>query len=366
MEKGEQIYKLPEGWIETRIDVLAVVLTCFTPRCRVYAIRAPSAGSRGTSGTTKKLSNMRVSIFLVLIFSTLLSFGQKKQVCFSFDDLPVVNYAIADSNFQKDLFNKLLLSLNTYKIPAIGFVNEGKLYENGHIKQYQVELLKSWINDGLDLGNHTYSHKDYNSVSLADYSKDILKGETITRQILDEKGKSIQYFRYPFLHAGNTKAKADSLSDFLKNRGYKIGAVTIDNEDYLFAFAYKRTKEKKDSSLMKQIGHEYIVYMEKKMKYYEMQAIKLFGRDISQILLVHASSLNSDYIDSLANMFQRNNYIFVNMDKALEDEVYKTDITVYGNWGISWIDKWALSQGKKGDFFKDEPVTPDYIKRLSE
>jgi type I restriction enzyme S subunit len=31
MEKGEQIYKLPEGWIETSIDVLAVVLTGNTP-----------------------------------------------------------------------------------------------------------------------------------------------------------------------------------------------------------------------------------------------------------------------------------------------------------------------------------------------
>jgi hypothetical protein len=65
-------------------------------------------------------------------------------------------------------------------------------------------------------------------------------------------------------------------------------------------------------------------------------------------------------------MFRKNNYVFVNMDKALEDSAYKTEINFFGKWGISWIDKWALSQGKKGDFFKDEPATPDYIKKLSE
>lgn len=309
---------------------------------------------------------MRTSIFLILVLNALTAIGQTKQVCFSFDDLPVVNYSNKDSSFQKDLFNKLVLSLKADKIPAIGFVNEKKLYENEKLSQYQVELLKSWIDNGLDLGNHTYSHIDYNSASLFDYSKDILKGETITKQILNNKGKSIKYFRHPFLHVGNTKAKADSLSDFLASHGYHVAPVTIDNDDYLFALAYKRAKDKKDMSLIMQIGHDYIDYMEKKLKYYEKQAYKLFGRNISQILLVHASSLNSDYIDSLAIMFRKNNYVFVNMDKALEDSAYKTEINFFGKWGISWIDKWALSQGKKGDFFKDEPATPDYIKKLSE
>jgi peptidoglycan/xylan/chitin deacetylase (PgdA/CDA1 family) len=309
---------------------------------------------------------MRVFILVTLLFSALLSSGQQKQVCFSFDDLPVVNYGITDSVFQKNLMGKLILSLKTYKIPAIGFVNEKKIYDKDGIIQYQVDLLKHWADNGLELGNHTYAHVDYNSTTFNEYSSDILKGETITKEILNTHGRSIRYFRHPYLHVGNTKAKADSLSSFLVNQGYHVAPVTIDNEDYLFALAYKRAMEKKDAGLMRQIGHDYIHYMEMKLIYFEKEAYRLFGRNINQILLVHASSLNADYIDSLAIMFQKNNYAFVNMDKALEDDVYKTDITVFGNWGISWIDKWALSQGKKGSFFKDEPTTPDYIKKLSE
>ena len=117
---------------------------------------------------------------------------------------------------------------------------------------------------------------------------------------------------------------------------------------------------------MTQIGQDYINYMEKKLNYFEKQANRLFGRDISQILLLHASSINSDYIDSLISTFKRNNYIFVNMDKAIEDKSYKTDITVFGKWGISWLDRWALSQGKKRDFFIEDPVTPGYITKLAE
>ena len=309
---------------------------------------------------------MRIFAFLVLFFPGLISFGQKKQVCFSFDDLPVVSYGITDTSVQKALIDKLILSLKKNKITAIGFVNEKKLYTGKVINRFQLELLECWVNNDLDLGNHTYSHPDYNSTSFNDYSQDILKGETITKHLLNSKGKSIRYFRHPFLHAGNSKIKADSLNDFLSNHGYRVAPITIDNEDYLFALAYKRAKGKSDENLRIQIGQDYVSYMEQKLKYFETQAYKLFGRNINQILLVHASSLNSDYIDSLATMFRKNNYIFVNMDKALEDEVYKTDIKVFGNWGISWIDRWALTQGKKGDFFKNEPVTPDYIKKLAE
>ena len=217
----------------------------------------------------------------------------------------------------------------------------------------------------LELGNHTFSHPDYNLVSFKDFKQDLLKGETVTRAVLSKNGKIIKYFRHPFLHLGNTKEKADSLDNFLSNHGYINAPVTIDNEDYLFAVAYKRAKVKKDTLLSKQIGHDFVNYIEQKLKYYETQSNRLFGRNIKQILLLHASWLNSDYIDSLAAMFKRNNYEFVSMDQSLEDHIYKTEITVYGNWGISWIDRWALSKGIRGDFFKYEPETPDYIKELS-
>jgi peptidoglycan/xylan/chitin deacetylase (PgdA/CDA1 family) len=309
---------------------------------------------------------MRIYISLILILLEFSVPGQKKQVCFSFDDLPFVSYGMDDTCNQKKMFDKLILSLKTNKIPAIGFANGKKLYKNDSLIYFQYSLLNDWVSSRLDLGNHSFSHFDYNNVPFQEYSKDILNGEHILKKILMSKGKSLQYFRHPFLHVGNSKTKADSLEQFLRANGYKVAPVTIDNDDYLFALAYKRTKEKNDTDLALKIGHDYVIYMEQKARYFEKQARNLFGRDINQILLLHASLLNSDYVDSLADMFRKNNYEFISMDKALEDKTYKTNVTSFGNWGISWIDRWALSQGKKGDFFKDEPTTPDYIKKLSE
>ncbi len=311
------------------------------------------------------VANVRSCLTIICIFITIISLGQNRKVCFSYDDLPVVSYGRTDSSFQKNLMKKLIGSLYRNKIPAIGFVNETKLHNKSGLIHFQVGLLESWVDVGLDLGNHTYSHPDYNTTPYSEFTKNILKGETVTKEILYRKGKKLKYFRHPFLHMGNSRERADSLNDFLTEHSYSIAPVTIDNEDYVFALAYHRAIAKKDKDLMIRIGRDYVEYIEMKLKYYERQANNLFGRNISHILLLHASLLNSDYTESLAGMFRKNNYDFITIEEALEDNAYRTEISSYGNWGISWIDRWALSKGKKGEFFKGEPSTPEYIVELA-
>lgn len=304
--------------------------------------------------------------WLSFIFSLLIvlqSHAQKKQVCFTIDDMPLVTYGITDTVYQKRMMDKIISALKSSGIPAMGFVNEVKLYNHDQLIPFQVQLLKSWLAAGLDLGNHTYSHPDYNTLSSANFFKEIIKGEQVTRKLMTVHNKKLAYFRHPFLHVGDTKAKSDSLNQFLAAHHYVAAPVTFDNADYLFAVAYKRAQDKKDDKLIKQIGDDYISYMEQKVLYFEKQSQALFARQIKQILLLHANALNADYLPALASMFQKNNYEFISLPQALQDEVYQTPITVYGKWGISWIDRWALSLGKKGDFFKDEPQTPEYIGR---
>ena len=102
--------------------------------------------------------------------------------------------------------------------------------------------------------------------------------------------------------------------------------------------------------------------MEKKLRYYEQESVKLFGRPIAQVLLIHASRLNADHIGQLISMITKNGYTFADLATVLKDEAYRTPITVYKKYGISWLDRWAISAGKSGDFFKDEPDVPPYIR----
>jgi peptidoglycan/xylan/chitin deacetylase (PgdA/CDA1 family) len=273
-----------------------------------------------------------------------------------------VSYGVSDTSFQSGVMNGLVHTLASEHIPAVGFVNEQKLYGSAGLLPFQVSLLERWIDSGMELGNHTYSHPSINNISCREFFSDVIRGETVTKELLKKQGKPLRYFRHPFLNVGNTKEKADSLSTMLAERGYTVAPVTVDNDDYLFAVVYHRALVKKDTSFAARIGRDYIAYMHNKLQYYEREAVTLFGRPIAQILLMHASRLNADHLEALVAMIRTSGYQFVDLATALKDEAYRTPVTVYRNFGITWLDRWALSQGKPGSFFKDEPDVPAYIR----
>jgi peptidoglycan/xylan/chitin deacetylase (PgdA/CDA1 family) len=287
--------------------------------------------------------------------------AQKPQrfIAVTIDDLPVVSTRKNLKNRQQ-ITKKLLNHITKAKVPAIGFVNENKLYTNDKRDEAQVDLLRSWLNSNLELGNHTFSHLSLHDNSLEKYEADILKGEIITKELLAAKNLKMRYFRHPYLWTGLSLEIKNDLGAFLSEHNYTIAPVTIDNSDWIFARAYDNAFDKDDKKLMKQIGESYIPYLEAKMDYWERQSVKLFGREIKQILLLHANFINSDYFDDIAKMLKKRNYQFVTLENALTDEAYKLPDTFVKRNGISWLHRWALDKGKE-NILPDEPKTPDFV-----
>jgi peptidoglycan/xylan/chitin deacetylase (PgdA/CDA1 family) len=308
---------------------------------------------------------MKSSLILIFFFSTLSIFAQQKKVAITIDDLPFVRLGSMTNRVLIGRTIKLLTALENQHAPATGFVNMGKTYNEGLLDSTRFNLLRLWLIKGFDLGNHTFSHPDYNQVSYSEFVKDIEKNEPLLNKLMIEHKSSLVYFRHPYLHRGNSKAKADSLADYLRSRNYVEAPVTIDNAEWIFAAAYDSVLKTKDEPLRISIGNDYITYMESKVKYYERQSDKLFGRNISQILLIHANSLNSDFMAELLQMFVNHGYSFISLSKALEDMAYQTADRYYKNGGISWLDRWAITQGKGKDFYKGEPLCPDSIMKLA-
>jgi hypothetical protein len=117
--------------------------------------------------------------------------------------------------------------------------------------------------------------------------------------------------------------------------------------------------------MISKIGTEYLVYMKQKLEYYESRSQVLFDRNIAHTLLIHANKLNSDYYGKLCEMLRSKNYEFITLETALKDDAYKTEDKFIGNAGISWIDRWALTMGKKRDFFAGEPLCPPGIMKYA-
>lgn len=304
--------------------------------------------------------NIRL-VSLILLFPFCLK-SQSKKVCLSVDDLTVVSYGIGDTAFTYGITRSLIETFDRYQIPAIGFVNESKVYTNDTIDASKVKHLHMWASKGYDLGNHTFAHLSYHKTPFEEYTAGVLKGELVTRPLLEQYGKELKYFRHPYLQVGLTQSSYDSLNQFLTDHEYVVAPVSIDNSDWRFAKAYSDAYKKGDTALMEKIGEAYVDYMEQVLIYYENQSEQLFGRVIGQVLLTHASYLNAQYLDDVMQQYVDHGYEFISQEEALKDPAYENEVTYFDNWGISWIDRWNLSQGKSRDIFKDEPKVPDFIK----
>jgi peptidoglycan/xylan/chitin deacetylase (PgdA/CDA1 family) len=286
----------------------------------------------------------------------------RREIAITFDDLPgvaMLRSQRCNSKAFEEVNRKLLRSIIANRIPAFGLVVEGNICQGQ--QRALPNLLGMWLDAGLDLGNHSFSHFDLNTTPLATYEADVVRGETVTRKVLQQRGKALRYFRHPFLHAGKDLATKRAFEKFLTERGYRIAPVTIDNQEWIFAEVYAVAKERKDKATADRVAAEYIKYMESVFDFFEKRSVEVTGREIKQVLLLHDNPLNADYLDELVRMMKRRGYSFISLDQALQDPAYRLPDNYAGPIGLSWIHRWGLT---KGMALKNEPPEPEFIATL--
>lgn len=286
-----------------------------------------------------------------------------REIAITFDDLPLGGPEVGLARI-RPMTAALLATLKQEGVTAVGFVNEGKLYKPGEIDE-RTAVLKDWLDAGHELGNHTFSHPSFQETPLAAFQEDVIRGETVTRMLLAEKGRTLRYFRHPFLRTGPTMEARAAFEKFLAERGYTVGPVTVENADYVYNAVYTRAKTKGDAETMRRMVEGYVRFTEAQLDFQEGIAQKLVGRPIRHVLLLHANELNAEALDELLDLFKRRGYRFVTLERALEDDAYRLPDTYAGRAGVHWPFRWARSLGIPIDWTQ-EPEPPEDVQKLYE
>ena len=171
------------------------------------------------------------------------------------------------------------------------------------------------------------------------------------------------YFRHPMTHTGDTKEKKEAIEKFLAERGYKVTPHTIENSDFIFNTAYVRAKQKKDEALMKKLREAYLEFNFAATDFAEQVSPKIFGREIPQLLLLHAIDINADCLDEMLRRYEARGYRFATLDEVMSDPAYQTKDTLVAQRGPTWLWRWNKSLGLNLSF-KDDPETPQWIMDL--
>src|SRR3974390_349015 len=103
-----------------------------------------------------------------------------REIAITIDDLPAGNANSMTGAEIDEMTAKLLGTLREQKVPAVGFVNERKLYKPGE-SDARIKALSMWLDAGFELGNHTFAHTSLNNVPLQFWEDDVIRGESVTR-----------------------------------------------------------------------------------------------------------------------------------------------------------------------------------------
>ena len=266
-----------------------------------------------------------------------------RRVAVTIDDGPVVNELSDLANFER-VSAGLIGALRAEQVPATIFINERQLNVPGQ-RDARVAVLERWLDEGFELGNHTYSHPSLNGVPLWQFGDDVVKGEVITRALLERRGKSLVWFRYPYLHSGTSAETHQGILDFLAQRGYRVAPVTVDYADYAFAGAYRTQLRAGAANEAARITDAYLAQIDVGFEYAEKASIEVFGAEVPQILLIHCNELNAISLRQSIARIRARGYQFITLEEAMKDPVYQRPDTFTGPGG-SWLSRTATALGK--------------------
>ena len=312
----------------------------------VCLLVGPSVGCEGGDASSQPVASPAVA-----------ERAPARRVAVTFDDLPATAVVGGDCHEQAllDLTNRLLELIGEHEVPATGLVTESRVCDDLR-EDLLPRLLSMWLDAGHDLGNHSFSHLDLNTTPVPIYEEDVIRGEEITRRLLDERGTPLRFFRYPLLHTGADIGTREAVEAFLRHRGYTNAPVTIDSQEWVFAGVYSRAKERGDEATMKRVVDSYIPFMEGVFAFFEQWSTMVLGYEPPQVLLLHANELNADHFGQLVEMMHGRGYEFISLETALEDPAYELPDGYVGRRGLSWLHRWALAKGMELEEEQREPA----------
>lgn len=193
-----------------------------------------------------------------------------EDVALTFDDLPVFGRPATTADATATT-KKLLSGLVRHHLPATGFVNEIRL--EGSDKPDRVALLTRWLDAGIDLGNHSYAHKSLTVTPVDDYIADVARGETVTRALLAERGRSERWYRHPYLETGATIEDRQRFETWLADHGYRVAPVSMENSDWLFAGPYDDDLRRGDRAAAASVRRAYLTNTASIVPWYRQAAL---------------------------------------------------------------------------------------------
>lgn len=266
-----------------------------------------------------------------------------KEIALTFDDVPMNSSGHFQSLERTKVLLKKLKALNVP--PVMIFANPCK--DKGSVQQ-----LQKYRDSGHVIANHSCSHPRLDSAGFDAYTKDIEQGDIRLASLFSGQ----KFFRFPFLNEGSETKLRDEVRNWLSQREYRNGMVSIDNDDHIFSHKINQAKKKGKPIDYGRVKTLFLNHVLGAADFYDDLAQKTIGRSPKHVLLLHEMDATVMFIDSLIEELRKKGWQIIPATEAYQDSLYQEapKNTYAGNGIISQI---AFERtGKKIGYYEFDEV----------
>ncbi|MBI2893909.1 MAG: polysaccharide deacetylase family protein [Deltaproteobacteria bacterium] len=250
--------------------------------------------------------------------------ASQRVLALTIDDLPFVGGVAAGDDLEAAT-GRILAAVRG--VPATGFVACGRAPE-------RLAILRRWRDEGVELGNHTTSHRAIDDVSIDHWMAD---ARACGDAVASATGKAPTRFRFPFLRTGATPALRDDAARRIAALGWTAAPVTIDTSDWVLDVAYVAALGHGDRARAAEIREALVAHVAEASGRYDAIARARLGHAVPQVLLLHANALLADALPAVLSRLRADGWSFATLADVLAEPVYRAPDRYSGPIGLSWL-----------------------------
>jgi peptidoglycan/xylan/chitin deacetylase (PgdA/CDA1 family) len=264
--------------------------------------------------------------------------GSRPKVALTFDDLPV-HGPVPPGMSRADIARGIIGPLRAAGAPRVyGFINAKGL--DGTTET--AEFLRLWRAAGFPLGNHAFSHMDVHTHTVAEFEQDVLANEDTLRGLMGDQ--DWHWLRFPYLRAGETLEKRRATAAMLRGHGYRAAEVTLSFDDWAYHDPYVRCLARGDQQAIEWLKGSYLQRAAESIDVGRQTAQRLYGPDISHVMLLHVGAFNIVMLPSLLDLLAKRGFDLVTLEEAQSDPAYAEELNVAMPSGATLLDQVTVAK----------------------
>lgn len=246
--------------------------------------------------------------WLTFALLTFLATAEPKRIAITFDDAPNPGTFLSG----EDRATHLLAGLRDAGVPRVAFfANSVRMDGEGSRR------LRRYAEAGHLIANHTHSHLDLNKVSARAFLIDVVEAD----RRLSDLPNFTRWFRFPYLHEGQTSHKRDLVRRGLEDLGYLNAYITVNTYDWHLDVLFQRALAA--GARFNAFRTTYLSTTVDAARYYDDLAFDMMKRSPAHVLLLHENDLNAFYIMELIHSLRGAGWQIISPEEAYEDPLVR-------------------------------------------